>query len=249
MMRTLAIAVATAIGLLATQATAQDYPDNNSGMQTGTRFLREPENATAAEARWMQKRVVNCVWNRNEDEVRDLLANSDFYQIDWDAIDMTPDSAFDDLEVTYCIGRLMRGAANNVYQTYMRIPFSTLRNALAEEAYLGDFDGPPMIAPNHVVDIYARFNGERVHPQVSTMAAMADCIVYNALETSHALMRARPGSDGEGEVIEQLGPVVAACANSSEDELSVQNGLVRQLVADGLWSRSHYGSNTALEAE
>ncbi len=246
----LASLVAVSVVLPGTaMAQVEDFPDNNSGMQTGSRFSRAPETADQAEARWMQKRVANCVWNRNEDEVRRLLANSDFYQIDYAEAGVNSDTLFDDLEVGYCMGRLMQGVANRTLQMYMQIQYSTLRNLLAEEAYLNDFDGPPVIAPDHVVDIAARFDGQRPHPQVRTMAAMADCVTFNRPQAAHDMLRARPGSGREQEIVDQLGPVIAACANSREDELTIASSLVRQLVADGMWSRMHYGSSTAAEVE
>ena len=239
MMRSLSIA-AVVVGLFASPAHAQDTSENNNGLQTGTRFERAPETVDAAQARWMQKRVVNCVFNRNEEEVRALLANSNFYSINFDAIEQNADNLFDDLEIDFCIGRLMRGANNQTYHTYMQIQFSTLRNLLAEEAYLSDFDGPPQIRPGDAQYVAGRFESTRVHPQVRVMAEMTDCMTYQASDLAHDLLRARPGTGGEEEVIDALGPIVASCANTSEAELSVPTSLIRQMAADGLWSRSFY---------
>ncbi|RIV88758.1 hypothetical protein [Aurantiacibacter zhengii] len=241
MIRTLTLTIATMAGVFALPAHAQDSAENNNGMQVGTRFERAPENATAAEARWMQKRVANCVFNRNRDAVREILANSNFYSIHFEQFGQDPETLFDDLEVNYCIGRLMRGADNRTYHTYMQIQYSTLRNLLAEEAYLQDFDGPPQVGASPQ-DVAARFDGMRVHPQVSTMAGLADCLTYNAPEEAHAMLKARPGSGTEAETVDALGPVLAACANSDDETLTIQTSLIRQIVADGLWSRSHYSA-------
>ena len=251
MIRQIVSIAACSLAALATPVAAQDYSDpniNNAGMQTGTRFARAPETADAAEARWMQKRVANCAFNRNTEKAREILENSDFYSIRFDDFGQDPDALFDDLEVNHCMGRLMRGANNRTYQTYMQMQYSTMRNLLAEEAYLQDFDGPPQIDANMAQDVTARFGSYRAHRQTEVMAAMTDCMTFNAPQASHDLLRARPGSGDEEDVIEVLGPTVAACANSSEAELSIPTSLIRQMAADGLWARSFYGSSTIEEA-
>jgi len=228
---------------LALPATAQDIDpelrdDNNATMQTGTRFLKEPETASASEARYMQKRVARCVFDRRKSKVRDVLRNSNFYEIDFDALPYEMNEMFDELGFASCLGRLMRGADNTTYQMYGSMRYSTLRNLLAEEAYIEDFDGPPAIGPTDTQDIASRFGGARVHPQISVMASMADCVTFNAAQASDDLLRSRPGSKREDEAVETLGPVFATCANSSEPELSISNSLIRQIVADGMWTRA-----------
>ncbi len=219
--------------------------ENNARSQVGTRFLREPETADAAEARYMQKRVARCVYDRNEDEVRELLANSNFYSIDFAAIGYESETFFEEFGVRSCIGRLMRRADNRTYQMYMSIQYSTLRNLLAEEAYLGDYGAPAVTGNDAQQDIAERFAGERVHPQISTMAAMVDCMTFHAGDAAHALLSARPGSDEEVAAIDVLGPVIAGCANTSETELSIPTSLIRQMAADGMWTRSYYAAGGA----
>ncbi len=247
MIRSAFTIAAVFLGLSAVPSQAQDANENNNGLQTGTRFEREPETADAAQARWMQKRVANCVFNRNKDEAREILANSNFYSIQFDDFDQDPETLFDDLNVDFCIGRLMRGADNRAYYTYMQIQYSTLRNLLAEEAYLQDFDGPPKIDSATPRDVAGRFDGMRVHPQISTMASLADCLTYHASAQTHDLLRARPGSDDEDEAITALGPVIVSCADTQEQQLQIPTSLIRQMAADGLWSRSYYGSTAAGE--
>ncbi|WP_271077737.1 hypothetical protein [Aurantiacibacter sp. MUD61] len=244
MMRFFGLAIGTALlGAVATPAIAQEIERGEFGEEQmiGTRFEREPETADAAEARWMQKRVANCTFNRNREESVELLANSNFYQIHFDALSYSDEEFWDDFEINYCIGRLMRGADNRNLSMYMQIQFSTLRNLLAEEAYLRANDDPVVIAPGEPQDIAARFDGQRVHPQISTMAGLADCVVYNAPDTAHELLESRPGSGDEGEVVDALGPTIAACAGSDET-MTISSSLVRQMVADGLWSRSYYSA-------
>jgi len=220
-------------------ALAQEVDYEFERSEVGTRFLREPETADAQAARWMQKRIANCMFNRDEERIRELLVNSDFYTIDFEAISADPDEFFEDYEVSHCMGRVMRGRYRELAISYQ---YSTIRNLLAEEAYLHDYEGPPVIGEATPRDVAARFDGRRVHPQVSTMAALADCMVYEAPQDAHNLLSAHPGSDAEGEVIAALGPVIVGCANTRESELTIPTSLIRQIAADGLWSRSYYGS-------
>ncbi|GGD52249.1 hypothetical protein GRI62_05560 [Erythrobacter arachoides] len=239
------LCAAAAAAVLTVPAQAQSQRQNNNGMQTGTRFQRSAETADPDQGRRMQKQVANCVFSRNREDVRTLLANSNFYNVDFAAAGMDSETLFEDLEVNYCIGRLMRGADNQTYHTYMQIQFATLRNLLAEEAYLQDFDGPPTIDSASVQDVAGRFGPGRVHSQVTTMAALADCMTYNAMDAAHEMLDSRPGSNDEAEAVAVLGPVLATCANTDEASLSIGTSLIRQIAADGLWSRSHYGSGSA----
>lgn len=203
-------------------------------MQVGTRFLLEPESVEAQTARYLQKRIANCIYNRHEEVVGRVLANSDFYQIDYDAVGIASDALFDDLEMSHCMGRVMQGRYRELY---MRFQNSTIRNLLAEEAYLATVDGPTVSIAGGDSEIPDRFAGRRVHRQVSQMAQLTDCIVYGAPVAADAMLRSRPGSEDEAEAVGQLASRFVECAESDEG-LTVSASLLRQMMADGLWARS-----------
>lgn len=215
-----------------------DDPGLDPAMQVGTRFLLEPESVDAQTARYLQKRIANCIYNRQEETVERLLANSDFYQIDYDAVGIAPDSLFDDLEMSHCMGRVMQGRYRELY---MRFQHSTIRNLLAEEAYLATVDARSVSEDVADSEIPDRFGSRRVHRQVSQMAELTDCIVYGASGAADAILRSRPGSDEEMEAIGQMVPRFVECADSNEG-LTVSPSLLRQMVADGLWARSTISS-------
>jgi len=237
-----ALAVTAVISM---PAMAQDDGYEFDGSQVGTRFVQEPESVDARTGRWLQKRIANCMFNRDEERMRELLINSDFYSIDFDTLSAEPNEFFEDFEVSHCMSRVMRGRYRELE---IRYQYSTIRNLLAEEAYLIDYDGPPQIDEDTARDVGGRFAGRRVHPQVSTMASLADCLVYEAPQQTHDLLEARPGTDAENEMVAALGPIIVGCANTREPELTIPTSLIRQMAADGLWSRSHYGS-TPVAAE
>lgn len=127
-----ALAIAACMAVTGAPAATQDFRSDHE-LNTGSRFSREPENAGQRRARQAQKTVARCVLNRNEDEIRGLLANSNFYSINVDRIDQDPDTIMDDLDISGCIAGVMRRGEDRMY---MRFPYTTLRNLLAEEADL-----------------------------------------------------------------------------------------------------------------
>lgn len=224
-----------ALFVIPVSALAQDDDRGlDPATQVGTRFLLEPESVEAQTARYLQKRIANCIYNRDEETVEHLLANSDFYQIDYAAVGIASDALFDDLEMSHCMGRVMQGRYRELY---IRFQNATIRNLLAEEAYLATVDDPSGSDGGGASEIPDRFAGRRVHPQVSQMAALTDCIVYGSPDAADAMLRSRPGSDAEVDAVGLLAPQFVECANSDE-ALTVSASLLRQMIADGLWARS-----------
>ena len=52
----------------------------------------------------------------------------------------------------------------------------------------------------------------------------------------------------EQAAVAALGPVIVTCANADGESLSISTSLIRQMMADGMWSRAHYGSSQAVDA-
>ena len=229
-------------GLLAfsAPAAAQDSePFEVPGeQQVGTRFLQEPETVEQGRARDMQKRIAHCAYRKNRAEIAKLLAHSNFYQIDYAAIGMDSKKMWEDFGMGQCLGRVMRG---DEFKMYMSYNDSTIRNLFAEEAYLRDGNGPLTIAADAPERLSQRYGADKFHPQIAVMSNLADCIVHKDAANAHALLASDPGSDAEKSVVATLSPTIVACMKSKKDEVSVSNSLIRQLVADGLWSRSYYG--------
>lgn len=206
--------------------------------QLGTRFKQSPETASETDARQMQKRLARCVFYGNEEEIAELLANSDFDRIDFDATAFTSDEFFDDIDFGRCLGRSMK---QSQYKILARIQYSTLRNLLAEEAYLYESKNSPVRedgAPTLIEDRFAYVKGS---PRAAVLAKVSDCITFRNGPAAHVLLGEVPRSKGEGEALEALWPALLTCLEAEEPpELSTS--MVRQMIADGMWARSHYSA-------
>tara|TARA_R110002072_G_scaffold81181_22_gene186170 strand:+ start:4077 stop:4826 length:750 start_codon:yes stop_codon:yes gene_type:complete len=240
----IALAAAGAALATASPGQAQDEVDRflEPGLQTGTRFKRAPETADQGEARGLQKRVAKCVYFRNKDASRELLAHSDMDRIDFDAFGQASDTLFEDLDVAECIGTVMRGSQ---YRMYMRIPYSTLRNLLAEEVYLQDNKVAVAIPANAPRDLENRYGYERLNPRTAALTLVGDCVTHSSVDDAHAFLESRPGSSDEEAMFDALAPTVVACHDTDEEEVALPISMIRQITADALWARSHYGAAAA----
>jgi hypothetical protein len=246
-----AVALALAALACAVPAAAQDEDGERKrdrflapDSQIGTRFLRAPETAQESEARERQKRLARCIFYGRKDEVREVLANSDFDRIDFAATRFTGETFFDELDFTNCLGRAMK---NSQYKIYVTMPYGTLRNLLAEEAYLHDNKDAPVLAAGAPTVIKARFALTKGGPRAGALAEVADCITYRDAARAHAFLTEIPGTKGETEALEALGPTLITCLDVKEAP-KLSTSMVRQMIADGLWSRSHHGAFAAVES-
>ena len=242
------IACAIAMGLaMPASAQRQDGEafNDNSEIVTGSRFKRAPETASQSDARQMQRDVARCVFDRNKSESRELLAHSSSSRIDFDAIALDPADFFDEFNVGDCIGRAMRGST---YRMRMSIQYGTLRNLLAEEAYVRDNSDGVEIPAGAPVNLENRYKYDQLDVRTAVLAELSDCIVHAQPVEADAFIRTRPGSKDEGEAIEALSPSLGPCLGG-EAPPEVGASLVRQVIADGLWSRAYYGPMLAAEMQ
>lgn len=205
-------------------------------LQTGTRFLREPETADAAQARGMQKEIASCMYRKKRADSDTLLANSDFFTIDFDASGIDREDGLDDLGLGDCMKRVMK---HGTYQMYMSYQFSTMRNLLAEEAYLRGAGKAVRLADGAGETVAGR--RLLAGAQSAVIGGVADCLVFRNLEASDALLRAAPASREEAAALDRLLPTFATCMKSDKADVTLGTSMVRQLVADGLWTRLSAG--------
>lgn len=238
--------IGLAFMLLSFPAFAQDVDKERflaPETQLGTRFKQHPESPEIGEGREMQKRIVRCMYYGDKKGARRLLAHSDFSRIDFEALERDPEELFDDFEFGRCIERAMK---HSTHKMYVEMRYDTFRNLLAEEVYLRDNKVAPSIVADAPVLLTNRYRYENLNPRSRVMAEVADCISYYGYEEGHALLKEVPGSDGEREALQELGPVFVMClGRDDKTEVSVTPSMARQLIADAMWSRSHYGSTAS----
>lgn len=204
----------------------------------GSRFKQEAQAADVADARQMQKRLAKCVYYGSKDELDTLLANSDFDRIDFSVLEFEAEEFFDEMDFGRCLGRAMK---QSQYKIYATMQYSTLRNLVAEEAYLYSNKRPPVREEGAPTFIEARFIGRRAGPRSKVLAEVSDCISYRNAPAAHDLLDSTPGTSGEGSFLEALYPTLLTCLDA-EEAPNLDPTMVRMLVADGMWTRSYYGA-------
>ncbi len=233
-------AIVASLGLLMIAAPAvgqQDRAFPNEQLATGTRFLVQAETPGRSEARDMQKRVARCTVYRNKKLARAMLANSNTVSVDFDAIDADAQTLLEKLDAASCISRAMKGMT---YKMQMRLTYPTLRALMVEEVYLMDNDGPVQLAADAGPSVDARPGGLATNARATAMATLSDCIVYNDIGGSDALLRTTIASEAEQASILALEPALTACGMAGSGEVVLDPSMLRQVVADGLWVRSYY---------
>jgi len=214
-------------------------------IQTGTRFKQEPEMASETDARQMQKRLARCVFYAKKEELNTLLANSDFDRIDFDATEFETEEFFDQIKFSRCLGRAMKASQ---YKIYASMRYSTLRNLVAEEAYLyANKDAPVREegAPTLIEQRFAYLSGGA---RSAVLAEVSDCISYRNSAAAHELLDSTPGSSVETAALEALYPTLLTCLETDTPP-AFSTSMVRLMIADGMWARSYYDGFTASMAD
>ncbi len=238
---------AAALTLTAVPAAAQRSadPDRQDRSQVGTRFKMEMTPMDGNEARIYLKRIGRCIARRDRDLATKVLENSDMLRIDYSALDMTLGEISDGMNLSRCIGSAMPPSARSARMSYSG---SIIRGLLAEEMYLDANDDPITMPENAPVELDNRFFfGGNPGPLAGARARLADCVVYNAPELAHDFLKSNPTSGSERDAGEAIAPVFGECIGG-EVELTFSLSEMRGYVADGLWSRSHYGQDSYTDA-
>ncbi|QFT77995.1 hypothetical protein [Erythrobacter sp. THAF29] len=225
--------ITAAIALTATVAAAQD-----GDLQTGTRFMLYADPIDQTDMRVLQKRIVRCAAMNAKENARELLLNSDPVTVDASGIEHDYQEFMAEFDLPRCIGRAMPPSARRMG---IRFDNKTLRNLLAEEMYLYENKKGITIPESAPVILENRFYaGGEPYRMAKAPADLADCVVHTAPDKAHALLKANPTTRKESDAANALLPVFDRCADDAgEQQLTLAQ--MRAVVADGLWSRAHYG--------
>ena len=240
MIRTAVLFLALVASFAPAMAQRTFDPSRADDSQVGTRFKLAEEPIGAIDMRRMQKKMIKCTVSGDRDLARELLQKSDPVSIDHRELSISYNDMLNEMNFDRCMIRAMPRNARR-----MRIQFgqTAVRNLMAEEIYLHENREPVMIpegAPEYLSNRY--YSGGRAYINAEVPARLADCIVYREAGLAHAFLKANPTSSGETEAAESLVPVVSECLPGEGSTVSFTLAELRAIVADGLWSRSFYGT-------
>lgn len=207
---------------------------------TGSRVARGPEAVDPKLARRMQKDIGRCVYSRHPELADRFLQSSDLNGADFHRLGVPAEDLRDDFSMGDCLGWAMTASQS---EASLSIRFSGLRTLLAEEAYLDRHDGPLILPEGSEEFLSSRFFSAPLESEDSRMVSMfADCVIFNAAAEADKVLRTAPASDEESAAVRALVPALSGCLMEGQ-ELELTAASVRAIVADGLWSRSHYGAS------
>jgi len=226
-MRRAGIAAGCVFALIATAAHAQLKPE----VQTGSLIPVKPRTLEREDAGVVRKHFAQCVYRSAKPKVVALLDHSDAVAVDLPGAHIKNVSA--ELNMESCLGDEV-GINENALG--MKFSVNTLRDLLAEEAYLANDRTPPSL-PSAVPPLDAKFvsTGDGL-ARAQALTAFADCAVTGDLADADALLRTTPGSDQERAAAVALAPGLGKCLVQGQ-KVSLTPMSIRALLSYGLWTR------------
>lgn len=233
---------AAATALACAPLSAQLKPE----VPTGSLVKQAPTKVSSKDARFIQKEVARCIISHARPKAEAVLVHSDPASIDYAGAGIDAKKAADALWLSECLGE---AATLDMNAISMRIPTPLLRNLLAEELYLSGNSKPisiPQGGQESVARVYVTPESQR--GAALALADFADCITFADPADADALLRTGPATADERAVVGRLMPALSACVVAGQN-LTLTPGSIRSVVADGMWSRYHYGTKIVKAAQ
>jgi hypothetical protein len=230
-----------AVGLACAPLSAQLKPEK----PTGSLVKRAPTKVANRDARLIQKEVARCIVSHARPKAEAFLAHSDPATVDYAGAGIDPKKTGDVLWLSECLGE---AATQDMNAISMRIPTPLLRNLVAEELYLAG-NAQPITIPQGGQEGVARLfvTPESQRGAALAVADFADCITFSDPAGADALLRTGPATNDESAAVRKLMPALSACVVAGQN-LALTPGSIRSVVADGMWSRYHYGTKIVAAA-
>lgn len=207
---------------------------------TGSRIAKDAQEMQKTKVRVLMKDVARCVYVKHPDLVLRLLQSSDAGAVDFDRLGFKEGDFLKRFSLSTCLSRSMdRGMS----LAQLRLNATVLRSALAEEAYLSARRRTPGIIPEGQPETLLNryFTSSDNSANSRAFGAFTDCVVYKAPQEADAVLRTQPGSQQEKGAVRALIPALSSCIVKDQEMTLTESG-IRTIVADGLWSRNHYGA-------
>lgn len=214
-------------------------------MRTGSRLPTRPSEMEDTATRRMGKDFAKCTYQRNPALAERVLLASDPATVDLSRAGIEGEDLHEKFALSDCLEKAM---SLNQSRVMLRFESRLLRVMFAEEAYLA-FNKSPLDLPDGATELVS----DRVilddNPRARGLGNFSDCLVYHGANEADAILRSRPGTSQEMEAVRALVPAISSCLTEGQ-EVALTPGNVRGLVADGLWTRSHYANrNTETPAQ
>ena len=222
-----AISVALVALMLTSQANAQLRPEGTTGSIAASR----PDVLSAVDAAVVRKNFVRCIYYSSKKTSASYLEHSDFEAVDMNAAGIR--DRVRDFKMESCLSNEVN---NNENALAMRLSATTLRDLLAEEAYLAKNRLAPASAAGAEPIAFRPVATDSNPTATQGVAMFADCTVRHDTVGADALLRTVPESPREQQAAAALAPAMGACLMTGQN-FSLKPANIRALVAFAMWSR------------
>lgn len=197
----------------------------------GSILRKDPNRLAKKDAGIVQKNIARCMYRSSRKVADALLLHSDAFQVDLRAAGIK--GVRKSLDMEDCLGREF-GANESALGWRFSPP--TLRDMLAEEAYLAQFKTRPAMASPPLPLAKRPAVVPMFQAASDSFGEFNDCTVRANLPGTDALLRTTPGSDAEHNAATALAPAIGKCMFSDERQI-LTPASIRAFVAYGLWNR------------
>ncbi len=238
--------IASALVVLACPAPAlaqgndDDYTPLNSRIRRDRQYPTEPRTridrsqisqAGRERSRNMSDQFARCLWDRSNEDGRDLLVRTDFGFVNFAQIGLNGNSIRDYYPIQTCLSRVASTHNSSVNLSYTA---EAMRRWYLQAAYLGTWaEGPTWAVPGQVA-------GTRAYPlsannsAVRTALEFADCVVSQDPHAADYFFRTAADSEGERAATQQLMPALGPCLPNGQ-QIELSPFALRVWLGEALW--------------
>lgn len=218
-------------GMVALASAAPGHAQLHPETKTGSLMAARPNGIDPKAAGVIRKHFAQCVYHTSRRKVLTMLAHSDVLSVGWGSGRIANSRV--DLQMEGCLGQQ---ANANEDMLGLRLNAETLRDLMAEEAYLDERSTAPQVAPDAPPLAPALVS---TGPELATAQALTsftDCAVRHDPAAADALLRTMPGSANETAAAAALAPVLGGCLVEGQ-RVALKPASIRALIAFAMWSR------------
>jgi len=231
------------------QGNDDDFTPLNSRIRRDRQYPTEPRTridrslisqAGRERSRNMGDQFARCLWDRSNEDGRDLLTRTDFGFVNFAQIGLDGASIRDHYPIQTCLSRVASTHNSSVNLSYTA---EAMRRWYIQAAYLDTWrDGPTWAVPGQVA-------GERQYPlsahnpAVHTAVEFADCVVSQDPHAADYFFRTAADSEGERAAVEQLTPALSPCLPAGQ-QIELSPFALRVWLGEALW----HAANTSAAA-